>query len=271
MTQHPTDHGEALLSLLVRRSSFLEALAERPRDKRTLAEDLETSRSTVDRVLRDLMDAGFVRHTEGVYELTLLGRCLLEAFGRYERTIDGVSSAQELLEMLPPDAPIDPVFFAGARVHTPSPEIPDSVIQQLFASVKDSSTFYGIAPVALVGQLRAFTEAANDGGTTVEMLIADELFWKLVDGPDSREVIVDQVERESANIYRGEVPFNFGLWVVDDEAGIAVYTDSGIGGLALNETDEAISWARDLFESLRKDAELVTVSSIDEQSPGETE
>jgi predicted transcriptional regulator len=125
--------------------------------------------------------------------------------------------------------------------------------------------------VALVGQLRAFTDAANEGGTNIEMVIADELFEKLLEAPDSRSVIVDQVRRESANIYRTDVPFSFGLWVVDDEAGIVVYTDTGVGGIALNDSERAMSWARELFESLRSDARLVTLSTIGAEPSDDTE
>ncbi|KTG27733.1 helix-turn-helix transcriptional regulator [Haloferax profundi] len=271
MTQHRTDHGEELLGLLVRRSDFLEGLAERPRDKRTLAEDLETSRSTVDRVLRDLTDVGFVRHTRSGYELTLLGRCSLEAFERYERTIEGVSNARDLLQMLPENAPLDPAFFAGARVYTPSPDIPDDVMDALFTSIEDSETLYGIAPVAISGQLKAFYDAATAGGTNVEMIVAHELLEKLLDAPSSRAIIVEQLQKETVNIYRAEISFGFGLWAVDDEAGTVVYTDTGVGGIALNDSERAISWVTDLFVSLREDAELVTLSSIGERSTDDAE
>lgn len=257
--------GDELVSLLVERADFFEALADGPHDKRTLADELDTSRSTVDRVLRTFVNTGIVHRRDSGYELTLPGRCALDAFDRYERTIEGLSDAQELLSMLPSDAPIDPVFLVGADVYTSTPDIPDGVIQQLFASVSDSEYFAGVAPVALVGQLRGFTDAANRGGTAVEMVIEDDLFEKLLDVPDSREVIVGQLRRESANLYRTDIPFGFGLWITDDEAGIVVYTDTGVGGLALNDDPDAVAWATTLFESVREDAELVTLASIGER------
>lgn len=255
-----------LLQLLASRSTLLRALTERPRDKRTLAGDLDISRSTVDRAIRELVAAGVVRQQGRAYETTLTGRCALDAFEQCVRSLRGIEEARDLLSMLPLDAPLDPVFFKGATVHTSSPEIPDSVIQRLFTSIEDADRLYGIAPVALAGQLRPFYEAATAGGTTVEMVIADELFEKLLDAPDSRAVIVEQLQRDSVNIYRTEVPFRFGLWAVDDEAGIAVYTDTGIGGLALNDEVAAVGWAMGLFDSLRDEATLVTLSALDEES-----
>ncbi|ELZ91043.1 helix-turn-helix transcriptional regulator [Haloferax sulfurifontis] len=258
------DETSAQLSrLLVRRSSFVRALAERPRDKRGLADDLDASRSTVDRVVRDLLDAGLVERADGLYRLTCVGRCALGAYDECLDSLRGVKAAQDLLSMLPTDAPLDPAFLAGASVHTSTPDIPDSAIRELFSSVESAERVYGVAPVALVGQLRPFYETATEGGTVVEMIIADELFDRLAAAPDSHAVILDQLRHDSVTLYRAEVPFRFGLWVTESEAGIVVYTDTGVGGVARNDTEAAVEWATEQFEALRENAERLTLDSLD--------
>ncbi|MFC7128277.1 helix-turn-helix transcriptional regulator [Haloferax chudinovii] len=258
------DETSAQLSrLLVRRSSFVRALAERPRDKRGLAADLDTSRSTVDRVVRDLLDAGFVERADGRYRLTCVGRCALGAYDECLDSLRGVQAARDLLSMLPTDAPLDPAFLAGASVHTSTPDIPDSAIRELFSSVESAERVYGVAPVALVGQLRPFYETATEGGTVVEMIIADELLDRLAAAPDSHAVITDQLRHESVTLYRGEAPFRFGLWVTESEAGVVVYTDTGVGGVARNDTEAAVEWATEQFEALRENAERLTLDSLD--------
>ncbi len=253
----------------MRRSSFVRALAERPRDKRGLADDLGTSRSTVDRVVRELLDAGLAERAEGRYRLTCVGRCALGAYDECLDSLGGIQSARDLLSMLPNDAPLDPAFLTGATVHTSAPDIPDSAIRELFSSVENAERVYGIAPVALVGQLRPFYETATDGGTVVEMLIADELFDRLAAAPDSREVIIEQLRHESVTLYRGEVPFRFGLWATEAEAGVVVYTDTGVGGVARNDTEAAVEWATEQFETLRERAERLTLDSLDGAPEGE--
>ncbi|MCO8267609.1 hypothetical protein NKF06_13695 [Haloferax sp. AB510] len=259
------DETSAQLSrLLMRRSSFVRSLAERPRDKRGLADDLDTSRSTVDRVVRELLDAGLAERVEGRYQLTSVGRCALGAYDECLDSLRGVHAARDLLSMLPADAPLDPAFLTGATVHTSTPNIPDSAIQELFSSIEHAERVYGVAPVALVGQLRPFYETATAGGTVVEMIIADELFDRLVAAPSSRTVIEDQLRHESVTLYRGSVPFRFGLWVTESEAGIVVYTDTGVGGVARNDTKAAVEWANEQFETLRENAERLTLDSLDE-------
>ncbi|MGB9955931.1 helix-turn-helix transcriptional regulator [Haloferax prahovense] len=259
------DETSAQLSrLLMRRSSFVRSLAERPRDKRGLADDLDTSRSTVDRVVRELLDAGIAERSDGQYRLTCVGRRALDAYDECLDSLRGVHAARDLLSMLPADAPLDPAFLTGATVHTSTPNIPDSAIQELFSSIEHAERVYGVAPVALVGQLRPFYETATAGGTVVEMIIADELFDRLVAAPSSRTVIEDQLRHESVTLYRGSVPFRFGLWVTESEAGIVVYTDTGVGGVARNDTKAAVEWANEQFETLRENAERLTLDSLDE-------
>ncbi|POG56558.1 helix-turn-helix transcriptional regulator [Haloferax marisrubri] len=259
------DETSAQLSrLLVRRSSFVRSLAERPRDKRELADDLDTSRSTVDRVVRDLLDAGVVERVEGRYQLTCVGRCALGAYDECLDSLRGVHAGRDLLSMLPADAPLELAFLTGATVHTSSPNIPDSAIRELFSSIESAEHVYGVAPVALVGQLRPFYETATAGGTVVEMIIDDELFDRLVAVPTSRAVIVDQIRHESVTLYRGKVPFRFGLWATESEAGVVVYTDTGVGGVARNDTEDAVEWANGQFETLRENAERLTLDSLDE-------
>ncbi|WP_411963969.1 helix-turn-helix transcriptional regulator [Haloferax sp. YSMS24] len=270
MTRNSMGDGEELVSLLVERADFFEALADGPHDKRTLADELDTSRSTVDRVLRTFVNTGVARQSERGYELTLSGQCSLDAFDRYKRTVRGLTNAQGLLSMLPSDAPIDPVFFVGADVFTSSPDIPDAVIEQLFTSIQNSEVLYGIAPVAIEGQLEAFYDAATAGGTAVEMLVGDKLTEKLLESPRSRAVIIENIQKDEVNVYRGDIPFGFGLWATDGEAGIVVYTDTGVGGVATNDNEEAISWVVESFESLQSASNVLTLESILEDYPDET-
>ncbi|MFC7202171.1 helix-turn-helix transcriptional regulator [Haloferax namakaokahaiae] len=210
------------------------------------------------------MSAQFVTYQDHTYELTLTGKCALSVYSEFEEKIEGVIGAQPLLSMLPADASIDPLFLADAEIHTSSPEIPDSVINELFESIEHSDELYGIAPVAIVGQLEAFYDAATAGGTQVEMIIDEQLFERLLQAPDSRQVMVESVRRERTNIYTASIPFGYGLWAGDDEAGVVVYTDTGIGGIALNDSDKAISWAKSMFDALNEDATLMTLSDIGE-------
>ncbi|WP_410766989.1 hypothetical protein [Haloferax sp. DFSO60] len=211
------------------------------------------------------MSVQFVNYRSGGYEVTLVGQCALTMYNNCEKTLKGVMNARELLSMLPPDASIDPVFFAEASIYTSTPEIPDGVINQLFESVEVSGEMYGIAPVALAGQMKAFYDAATAGGTQVEMIIDESLFDNLLRSPDTRQVMVNSIRREKTNIHLTDIPYGYGLWATDDEAGIVVYTDTGVGGIALNDTPESIAWVRSEFDKLLENSTLATLASIGEE------
>jgi len=44
-------------------------------------------------------------------------------------------------------------------------------------------------------------------------------------------------------LLRGAIPYVYGLWIVDDtEVGVVVYTEKGIQGCILNDTETAVGW-----------------------------
>lgn len=67
--------GETI-DVIVQRAQFLERLLDDPAEKRTLVEQLEVSRSTVDRALRDLEVEGLVTYADEGYALTAVGEIL---------------------------------------------------------------------------------------------------------------------------------------------------------------------------------------------------
>jgi hypothetical protein len=59
-------------------------------------------------------------------------------------------------------------------------------------------------------------------------------------------------------LYRASIPFSFGLWIADeDEVGIVVFTEQGLGGILVNDIDDALDWATDQYERVKQDADSV--------------
>lgn len=48
----------------------------------------------------------------------------------------------------------------------------------------------------------------------------------------------------------------------DAEAGVVVYTDTGIRGVAVNDTEEALAWAREQYGRVVERAEVVTPQDV---------
>lgn len=257
------DDGRRLEDVALSREPVLRALAIEPRTKRELTDALDSSRSTVDRAIRELLDVELVAYAEGRYAVTLPGECALDAVETFHRRTREVSDAVDVLGHLPPDTPLDSRFLDGADVYAPTPEMPDGVVQRLFDSVENASRLRGVAPVVLSSHLESFYDAAKTGDARIEMIIDGELLDQLVATPSTRDVLIAQLKDDRVTLSYADVPFSFGLWITETEAGVVVYSDTGVRGLVVNDGAEAYSWAERRFEDLRDDARTLTTEGID--------
>ena len=107
--------GEDIV-VLMKRFDFLECLADGPLHKPDLEERLDHSRSTVDRAIRSLEDAGYVRRETPGYVLTQTGRL---AGGRYREFLSdqqAIRRAGSVLDALPSDVEVPPSLLRDATV-----------------------------------------------------------------------------------------------------------------------------------------------------------
>jgi len=61
-----------------------------------------------------------------------------------------------------------------------------------------------------------------------------------------------RTERPDVDVLRASIPFSYGLSIFDhDRAGITIFTEQGIAGLIVNDTDDALSWAEKQYERVK--------------------
>lgn len=239
------------------RHRVLRALASEPASKRTLEDRLSVSRSTVDRAIRDLQSNSLVAYEDRAYHLTAAGRYGLSA---HETAADRLAALAEMsddLTALSHGTPLEAAFLVDAEVIRPSRRTPDAVVSRLLGSVRRADHVDGVAPVALMGHLTPFyAEATADGGT-MRMLLEGDLFDELV--TDDDEPLRRGIDDPDVSLERATVPFEFGLWIaergdVDEEAGVVIYTETGVKAVVVNDDPTARSWAREQFERVAETA-----------------
>ncbi|ESP88267.1 hypothetical protein K933_09901 [Candidatus Halobonum tyrrellensis G22] len=251
--------------VLAKRHRCLRALTEGPRAKRDLVAALDIPRTTLDRAVRELVDAGLAERSEGGHRATVFGREALDAHERYRSRLDGLAAGADLLAALPSDTPLGGAFLDGATVTESTPAAPDRVLDSLLTSVDGTGRFMGVAPVAITGHLETFYATLTDetGDRAPRLVVGREVFDHVLDVQGG--MIRERLGNDSLHLRVGPIPFRFGLWVVDDrEAGVVVYTDTGVRGVAINDTEEAIAWARDLHDGVWADSTRVTFEMLDD-------
>jgi len=246
-----------LEALIADRSGFLRVLTASPRSKRELTELLDCSRSTIDRVLRSLAGAYLVEYRDGEWHATAAGVCAYRKHDEYASFLTDLADAAPILAALPTETPIGEAFLSGSTTHIAEEKVPDAVLDPMLQSVRAASLVRGFAPKALVGSAMDFYDAVVTGDEyEVELVVDGDVFDQLY--ALQPQETGEAVEDPDITLLRGTIPYAFGLWIADEsEVGIVVYTEKGVQGCMLNDTETAVNWAVDQFESVRDSAEPI--------------
>ena len=93
-----------IVDVLSHREDLVRCLLNRPKSKQELVEELDISRSTVDRATRELESLDLTECSENGYELTLYGRLTTESYSEFQERIAGVYRTWHPIESPPPIA-----------------------------------------------------------------------------------------------------------------------------------------------------------------------
>jgi len=249
--------GRELERVLLRRQEVLNALVRESRTKPELVAQLDIPRSTLDDIVRDLSDAGLVAYVDGRWQSTPVGSCARGIYQSYAERMQGLAEAVTVLEGSDVTE-IDCAMLDGCTVFENDGVLPDKVVIEFLDRLRSADTLHGLVPRALAGHVPTTHEAMLDGTlTTTEMVFEPTVYEKVVEMyPDQMR---DELERDHVDHYLAEIPVSFGLWIADDEnAGAMIYSDEGVRGIIVNDSDAAVEWARDTYEQARDGAGQVT-------------
>jgi len=247
-----------LADVLLKRCECLRALSVQPQAKRELVESLDTPRSTLDDIVRDLEDADLVEYHGGKWRPTVLGQCTLSHHTRYKNGLKSLTDAAPVINELPRETPVDRHFLIDADVHVATPPVPDEVIQVLLDAVEPATHVRGVTALAMAGHADSFYRHATTGSDAqLDLVLRPAMFERLRTlNPNQTETTMAD---ENTTLYRGDIDIAFSLWIADEKhAGIIVYADQAIQGVIVNDTDDALDWASDQYNRIEKDATPVS-------------
>lgn len=257
--------------LLSQRADILSILLEGSRTKSELTDGLDVSRSTVDRAIRRLESNGFVRREGGQVMVTLAGRLAYDSYRRYCDEMEHLIQFGDLLAELPPTAAVSHEFLDGATAYRSEPPATGRPANEITALITQGHRMRACAEVindaAAAEQFhRMVTERGGQGEVVYASSLADHI----------REEYF-QIHHEMAATGRfrafevDSLPYELFLIDTDDgvTAAVVIYNESGtIRGAILNDTDAAVDWAEETFESF---VEAATEFTDDFRLGAETE
>lgn len=247
--------SEELATVLLKRYECLHALVEQPQPKRELVDTLGIPRSTLDNIVRELEHTGLVRYFDGVWQPTLPGQRALQVHEAYLSDIEDIVDSTPVLTTLAPNSGVTRDFIDGADVYEANPSVQNDVMIRLLDYAEAATDIRVATPRLVAGFGDEFYRYGTAGrGATFEMIAPREIHeWIQKRNPKAATELLND---PNLNMFRAPIPFSFSLSIFDAaRAGVTVFTEQGIAGLIVNETDDALTWAEELYNSVKKDAE----------------
>ena len=255
----PDDKREFLLEA-VRRAPLLEYLRCGSANAGDILEGVDMSRSTVHRALDSLTDLEVVQESNGEYELTQMGRIIVEEMDRFGTRLWTASSLTQFLnaiDMSGTEIPIE--YLSGATVVRREPRQPHATIHrimELFEQAEELRMFSTvISPIYVdIG----YKQMMN--GMAIEAIFEREVVDLMLS--EYPEKAYETMAVGNFDVYaHEEIPFE--LFIFEDRIGMAAHNQQGNAEILIEADDPAaLSWAEDLYERHLSEATSMSVSDI---------
>lgn len=238
-----------LLDVVEQRSSVLDSLLDDGRDKRELVEELDCSRSTVDRAIRELESLDVVEYADGEYRPTTFGRLAVAEYRRFEERIETMKRLKPALEWLPvKEFDLELGCLTDAEVVVSTPEDPYAPANYHADAMAETDTFRGLLPAVGLNQLEAGREAVVGSNREQTLVVEAGVAEQLRENPHYAEKIGELLEsgQVELSVYDGKIPYFLGLY--DEEVHVGVEDEDGIPrALIESEADAVREWAMSTF------------------------
>jgi predicted transcriptional regulator len=251
--------GEQIRETVSNRADVLATLEANTSRKPMLVEELDVSRSTVDRAIGELIDAGLAENEEGVYRATRTGRQAIGVYREYADLTDDIATAEAITEALPPAAPFDVTLLEHADIRLAASHAPESALSGAVSMLKEVNTLRGFAPVIKSNYASLLYRELIGRGLDIELIIEDQSRESLATLADEWNELAELLAADEVTILKTDTNLPYALWIMSDRnreaAGVTVHESGSIVGTITNDSRDAVQWCRQQYESIRTDAE----------------
>lgn len=261
----PTTMAKEVCTVVLQRWEVLDRLRKATADKRTLVEDVDCSRSTVNRAIRELESVDMVEHIDGEYEVTPLGETVASRFEEVMETIELRTQFKPFLHWVPEDEfDLELQHLRDAELLLPKPGDPYAMINQHVDIVSRTTDHNCVLPLIGLHALTAGHEQVVENGAHVELVVAPKAADALQFDSDYAELTEEMAATGRFRLYRydGTIPYFVGLF--DNTVQIGVDDDGEPRALVETDNPEVQEWAATTIQDYKRQAELVMGVSVKE-------
>lgn len=249
---------DRVIETIARRADLIAAVDEGPRRKQDLVEALPVSRSTVDRAVRELENAGLLRRDQGRVRLTLEGELAYAEYERFREGLDGIREAWPILDPIGPNTELVLDVFRRAEFVRAQRHAPHRPIEALKAFLTGSDRIRGVASAVLPDYVDVYSRQILQQGTEVDLVVSRPVLETLL--AEYRSDLEAALDTGRLRLRESVASPPFSTIVANSrepEVGVVVYGDSGATGFVRNDSREAVAWATEWISSWEDGADLI--------------
>ena len=255
----PEDKREFLLEA-IRRAPLLEYLGCGSANAGEILEGVDMSRSTVHRALDSLSEFDIVQEAGGEYELTEMGRIIVEEMDRFGTRVWTASSLTQFLnsiEMEGTEIPIE--YLSDATVTRREPRQPHATIHRIMELFEKANELRMLSTVISPIYVDiGYKQMMN--GMAIDAIFEREVVDLMLS--EYPEKAYETMAIGNFDIYaHDDIPFE--LFIFEDRIGMAAHNVQGNAEILIESDDPTVvSWAEDLYERHHTEATSLSISDI---------
>jgi predicted transcriptional regulator len=261
----------AFLANSENRVMVLQMLVEAPQSHDEIRDQIDASRVTTARILREFEERNWITRSGQECTITLTGEWVSDEFTHLIDQMEAERRLRESLQWLP----LDLLTFEIKRLHDAELMVLEesdatAIIRRILEFRRSSDRIRGITRVVAPVFIENDWESTVHGDTRLEMIITPEVLDAIRNHSTSAQQLREMLDEPDVHISVYEdIPISVGI--VDNEVGIDLTDEQGVvkGGLVTG--DETIhKWAVDLYETCRDNARPVNPDDITEDHADKT-
>lgn len=247
--------------VLSKRYDIIEALVDGPKTKPELDSQLAVSRSTIDRGIADLLEHEYVEKVNSAFQATETGRLAFQSYARCLDYLETVQKSTPVVNLLPKEV-VSHEFLRGARIDVVNPQIPWKVLERSSEIIHSAESLRATAPIMFKEFLDSISKSLDRTELDAEIIIDDALYGQL--GRPEREILHEFQQTPRHTLLTTGLPTSHAVWIAEsgrgDYAGITAYQGGQVVGVIYNDSESAVEWGIEKYESVKRSSKLLQIA-----------
>lgn len=248
----------ALLANSENRVAVLEMTVDEPRSRRDIIDEVDASRVTITRILREFEERDWIDYSQREFKATPLGEWVYEEFSNLLEVMGTISHLRCPLQWLPTEiVTFDIRHLRDAEITLLDGSDSTAIVRQMVDFQQSGDQIRGITSESAPEAVENQWELTVKEDKKVELVITPGILQMIQSHPQSARRFQEMLATENAQYYvYDDIPIS--VAIVNDTVKINLTDEEGVlKGDLKTQNDKIREWAVDLFRTYRNKASKV--------------